>query len=314
MLSRRSLWQTLLLSGLIFFGAITQSCTCQSAKLASTNSAICVPQHKTRTVSTLPKEQRVPGATAYSFTIDGNGQLAISIPLLVPPGRANLAPDLELRYAGPNQDGVAGNFDLLGASVISRCNKSLGIDGETRSVQMDSTDAYCLDSHRLVAIAENESSIEYRLWPDSQVKVIQHLTENNSYFVAYHPNGEVIDYGTSFATRPSANGIVYAWLAAEQREPRGNVQFGYCFAEQDGNVKEFALDEISYADRVVSLAYSARENDRVVYKNGLTLQRSLQLDSVKMAVDGRLTRQYELAYQQSETMQSTSSCLRLEIG
>jgi hypothetical protein len=70
-------------------------------------------------------------------------------------------------------------------------------------------------------------------------------------------------------------------------------------------VQEVALDEIGYTNRVVSLTYSAREEARVVYENGLALQRSLQLDSVKTAVDGKLTHQYEFAYQQSITTKRT---------
>ena len=53
------------------------------------------------------------------------------------------------------------------------------------------------------------------------------------------------------------------------------------------------------------MTYSAREEARVVYENGLALQRSLQLDSVKTAVDGKLTHQYEFAYQQSITTKRT---------
>jgi RHS repeat-associated protein len=296
---RRSLWQTLLPLWMFLVSAFMQSCSCQSTKPVRTKASVCVPQHKTQTVSTLSEKKIVPGATAYSFGVDGSGQLALSIPLQVP--TAQMVPELELHYAGPNHDGVAGNFDLVGASVISRCNKSLAIDGENCAVQMDSSDALCLDGNRLVVTEQNAETVEYRLWPDNQVKVMQHVNDTDSSFVAFHPNGEVIEYGTSEATRPSANGVVYAWLAAEQRDPRGNVQFGYCFAEEDGNVQEFALDEISYADRVVSLAYSARENARVVYENSLPLQRSLQLDSVRMAVGGKLTHQYDLTYEQSET-------------
>lgn len=144
----------------------------------------------------------VPGATTYSFCIDGTGQRAMSIPLSMPP--ANIVPDLELRCAGLNHEGIAGIFDLVGASVIQRCNKSLAVDGEIRAPEIVDTDALCIDSHRLVAIAKNASSIEYRLWPDNQIKVIQHLTENDSYFVAYQSSGNVFTYGTTAATRPSA--------------------------------------------------------------------------------------------------------------
>jgi hypothetical protein len=224
-----------------------------------------------------------------------------------------MAPDLELRYSGPNHEGIAGNFDLVGASVISRCKKSMALDGEIAAIEISEADALCLNGLRLVLIAQNASTREFRTWPDKQIKVIQHLDDPGSHFTAHHSNGEVIQYGTTPGTRPSANGKTLAWLAETRNDPRGNtIAFGYCFVEEEGDVKEFALDEVHYglfegedAERIVSFQYGEKEKTQSFYEAGVELRQSLRLDNVSLLANDRIVRHYELGYDESAATKRT---------
>ena len=82
-----------------------------------------------------------------------------------------------------------------------------------------------LDGKRLVIVAQSGSTIEYRTFPDTLVKVIGHFENASvSFFEAFLPSGDVIAYGKTPATRPMASGSVpRAWLAGERRDARGNA-------------------------------------------------------------------------------------------
>ena len=87
------------------------------------------------------------------------------------------------------------------------------------------------------------------------------------------------------------------------------MSYGYCFAEVDGFVAEYALDEIRYTGfvgeegtRAVSFVYGTKDPDdvRKTYSARMEFQNALRLDEVQTSVDGELVRRYEFSYEQSE--------------
>jgi len=221
----RSLRQAFVIANLVIACAVMPACECSDPGQAPQSRPIlaCEPQHERIPAAPLPSvKTTVPGAMAASFGVVG-GDATLSLPLVAVPGRAGVEPDLRLSYSSAAGDGVLGvGFSLSGASAITRCPKTLSLDGEIRSVQYDADDAFCLDGKRLVIVAQSGSTIEYRTFPDTLVKVIGHF-ENASaaYFEAFLPSGDVIAYGKTPGTRPMASGSVpRAWLASEKRDMR----------------------------------------------------------------------------------------------
>jgi hypothetical protein len=158
----------------------------------------------------------------------------------------------------------------------------MAIDSEIRAIQFDSKDALCLDGKRLVVISQNADVAEYRTLPDTQFKVIGHLSKNEVvYFEAFLPTGWVIEYGKTAGSRPLAlGGVPRAWLATEMRDARGNTMtYGYCFAEADGYTAEYAVDEIKYtqfegdasveATRAVAFVYGVKEDRDLFGRNAI---------------------------------------------
>ncbi len=308
----RSIWQTLVPLWLFVACALLQSaCSCQSAKARSTKPAACIAQHEKLPVAkALESPTLAAGFTPYAFVISGSGAPNVAIDLVAPPGRTNLAPDLQLRYAGPQHEGAVGNFELAGASSITHCPKSSSVDGEIDSVHFSDDDALCLNGQKLVEVARAGETIQYALWPDGHIKVVKYLPKNkDSYFVAFYPSGEVISFGKTAGSRPTTGNVPIAWLADEQRDARGNtLQYGYCFATNGDDVREYALDEVRYgfsgdsaqSTRVVSLVYGQDEHARTTFEGGHKFQRSLKLDEVQMSVDSALVRRYVMTYDRSE--------------
>jgi hypothetical protein len=270
----------------------------------------------------------VPGTISASFAVTDAGDAVLSMPLVVPPGRAGVEPSLAINYSSSGGNGVLGmGFTLSsGASAVTRCPKTIAIDGEIRAVHYDADDAFCIDSRRLVFVAQNGDSIEYRTFPDSLVKVIGHFAKGDaSYFEAFLPNGWVVEFGKTAGSRPMAlGGVPRAWLANEMHDARGNAMtYGYCFAENDRYVAEYALDEVRYAGfegmagtRAVSFVYGTKDPDdvRTIYSVGMGFQSALRLEEVQTRVGDDLVRRYEFGYEQSETTGRTRLVSAQECG
>ncbi len=328
--ANRGIWQALIPLWFLLFGVFAPAgCACGPERQVQSSKPIaCRPQHDRHAISPpLASKTIVAGTIPASFAVTDSGDAAMSMPLEVPPGRAGVEPSLAISYSSSSGDGVLGTgFSITGASSITRCPKTMAIDGEIRAVQYDVDDALCLDGKRLVVVAENDTTIEYRTFPDSQVKVIGHLIGDESHFEAFLSSGWVVEYGETAGSRPLArNGAPRTWLATETRDARGNsMSYGYCFAESDeGFTAEYALDEIRYTGfdgekgtRAVSFVYGTKNPDdvRKTYSGGMEFQNALRLDEVQTRVEGELVRRYEFAYEQGETTGRTRLVSAQECG
>ncbi len=310
---------------------VQAGCSCEpDRQVKSTQTSICRPQHERLAIfprGTSPVAL-MPGTLPVTYGVTDTGESALSMPLVVPPGRASVEPSLAISYSSASSNGVLGvGFSISGVSSITRCPKTMAIDSEIRAVQYDADDARCLDGKRLVVVGQNGDSIEYRTFPDSQVKVVEYLaTTDESYFEAFLPSGWFVEYGKTAGSRPLArNGNPRAWLATSTRDARGNAMtYGYCFAESDeGFTAEYALDEIRYTGfdgeqgtRAVSFVYSTKDADdvRTVYSGGMAFQSALRLDEVQTRVGDDLVRRYEFGYEQSETTGRTRLVTTQECG
>src|SRR5262249_15469267 len=131
-------------------------------------------------------------------------------------------------------------------------------------VRYDALDKLCLDGKRLVPVSQAPGTIEYRTFPDTNVKVIGHYPTGGSTpataisFDAFMPDGMLIAYGGSDSGKPlTPGGVPQIWLATGAHDGRGNAMtYAYCFNEGDGYTAEYALDEIQYASFTPSLAAS----------------------------------------------------------
>jgi hypothetical protein len=200
----------------------------------------------------------VPGAIPVSFSTE-SADAALSIPIAVSPGRN--APDLRVSYSSSGGESLLGvGFSLSAASEIARCHKSMPLDAEIRAPQYDESDltSLCLNGKRLVVVSQNDNVIEYRSFPDSQLRVRHYIEDPSaSYFEVFYPDGSI----TRFASRPMANtGFPQKWLATERISPRGDaILYDWCSAEDEsGYAVETVLTSISYS------AYRGAEPEHAV--------------------------------------------------
>jgi hypothetical protein len=242
-----------LLAVVILVCAILPACTCSDEKprLPVQSILVCkASKAAVRAASPLAVREIVSGAMPVSFSAMDSGDAGLSIPIAVSPGRN--APELRVSYSSSAGENILGvGFSMNAGSAITRCPKTMAIDQERLPVLYDANDSFCINGQRMVEVARNGQTVEFRTFPDTQIKILGHVLENGpDYFEAWFPSGDRIDYGKTTETRPMAvTGAPRAWLAGEKHDARGNAtQYDWCFAEDEsGYVAEYVLTSIRYS-------------------------------------------------------------------
>ena len=108
------------------------------------------------------------GYLPSSWTVTPKGDLAFTLPLAVPPGRAGMAPSLALGYASGSGNGLVGvGWSVTGFSTIARGGRVLARDGATDGVDYSVRDRFYLDGQELVGVTATLVR-QQPIWPDSQ--------------------------------------------------------------------------------------------------------------------------------------------------
>lgn len=99
----------------------------------------------------LPLVAHAAFGTAASPAVDASGAFIYQIPIRVAPGSAGVQPSLSLSYSSQGSNGIAGmGWSVSGLSMITRCAKTLAVDGARGGVNLDANDRLCLDGQRLI--------------------------------------------------------------------------------------------------------------------------------------------------------------------
>lgn len=100
------------------------------------------------------------------------------VPIMVPPGRNGMQPELSLTYSSSAGSGIAGmGWSMSGGMSIHRCIRTLDQDGVAQPVRLDQSDALCLDGQRLLRVGGSgvygHAGAIYRTEIDSFARVTQ---------------------------------------------------------------------------------------------------------------------------------------------
>ncbi len=221
----------------------------------------------------LPAHDPTVGRLAGTAGTSG-GAATYSIPIVLPPGRHGMQPDLSLAYNSRSGNGIAGmGWSLSGLSSLHRCPQTLEQDGQIRPVELASSDKLCLDGVRLVATAGTygQSGTTYDTEIDSFSRVTQlggDLQSASTYFKVETKSGDILWYGNNAAAAnparviPGGASTPLTWMLARKQDRLGNfVRYRYT---SFGN-GESLLTDVFYTgfgstdgDRSVHLTYQPR--------------------------------------------------------
>lgn len=265
-----------------------------------------------------PKVGRVAGQAGVR-----GGAASYSIPIVVPPGRRGMQPELALTYNSSAGNGVAGmGWSLSGLSSIERCPATLDQDGTIRPVNLDAADKLCMDGQRLIATSGvyGQSGTTYATEIDSFARVTQlggALNSASAYFKVQTKSGDIVYYGgnsTGASTSrviPGGVSVPMTWLIERRQDSVGNM-IRYAYTSYGNG--EVLLSYVLYTgfagtdgDRRVDLVYQTRTggvgaNDQASsYVAGGLIRQTQRLVSVTTRAGSQPVREYQLAYQLSNT-------------
>ncbi|MFS4470792.1 SpvB/TcaC N-terminal domain-containing protein [Chryseobacterium sp. T20] len=89
--------------------------------------------------------------TKGNIEVNGAGQLQFTLPIALPPGIKNIAPQVNLVYTSGSSNGISGyGWNLLGLTAVSRTGRTVEKDGEAKGAQLDESDYYSFNGQRLI--------------------------------------------------------------------------------------------------------------------------------------------------------------------
>lgn len=89
--------------------------------------------------------------TKGNIEVNSGGQVSFTLPIPLPPGVKDVAPQINLNYISGSGNGVAGyGWNIGGITGISRVSKNIEKDNEVRGIQNDLTDLYTFNGQRLI--------------------------------------------------------------------------------------------------------------------------------------------------------------------
>jgi hypothetical protein len=148
---------------------------------------------------------------------------------------------------------------------------------------------------------------EYRLWPDSQVRVLGYGAPaandfHETYFDAYLPNADEVSYGKSANARSSwRDAVTRSWQKELEVDRRGNT-IRYTYASlgggTHGTTREHVIDSMTYAgfiddqgvetpgDTVIDFEYNDEPRYGTLFYQGDEISRRMQLVRIDMRKHG----------------------------
>jgi hypothetical protein len=254
----------------------------------------------------------LPGDSGVS-----GGAATYHIPIVVPPGRDELAPSLSLAYSSRSGDGMLGTgWYLNGYSSVHRCPATLAMDGYSAGVRYAATDRLCLDGRHLVLAGGKygHDAASYRTEDDifALVRESGDLNAPGAYFVVTYKNGLKTFYKAAFTEQGAPAPV--SWYESWDQDRSGNV-VSYHYTEPTpsealyseirytGRIRDGVIEE---GDRVVRFGYEQRPDIETEYLAGGLTRQTRRLTTIVVGLDRPIAsggfhklREYDLHYIQS---------------
>jgi len=96
------------------------------------------------------------GTVQADFRVSEVGAATYTLPINLPQGTAGVIPQVALSYNSQGGDGIVGKgWSISATSGISRCPKSIAMDGEIDAITLSISDRLCLNGERLLLNRES---------------------------------------------------------------------------------------------------------------------------------------------------------------
>ena len=261
------------------------------------------------------------GTLAGDFNVSPDGHARYTIPIEVPPGIGGLTPKLAFEYESGAGNGVMGvGWQIAGLSTISRCPKTIAVDGVRRAVVYDGQDAFCLDGKRLIRTGTSGSNYLFRTETETFTKVIGNAWDpirGPVSFTAYTKDGRIMHFGSDPVANNSTIIVqvtegqrVSSWHldAVYDRSPAGTrFTVKYINSKAQDGTQDFRPDLIIYNSSTNSTSdgmsvrfryeTTPRQDLARIFRGGARFSNAYRLSSVDIGRCTHLVRSYKLTYE-----------------
>ncbi|WP_299278908.1 RHS repeat-associated core domain-containing protein [uncultured Psychroserpens sp.] len=243
------------------------------------------------------------GTTPGEFAVSLSGAATYNVPINLPPGIKDVAPNIGISFSSQASNGLAGwGWNVTGLSTITRIPATKHHDGLIDPVDFDSSDRFALDGQRLMIKSGSygSSGSEYQTENYSNIKIKAYGTSpygssyGPSYFIVFYPDGTRAWYGNGGSSRGRLE-----WALYKRQDPQGNyIEYNY---SQSNNL--LRINRIKYGSRTgttppndIYFYYKTRTRPELSYIKGLTFKRTNILDRIEVKGGNQLYRKYQLSH------------------
>lgn len=263
--------------------------------------------------------------TKGELSVSGSGTVSYKVPIALPPGIKDVAPQLALVYNGSSVQGMAGmGWNLIGVSSISRISSRLDLDNTIDVVDFDNLDRFALDGQRLIeksgvyGIAGTTYQTEN--YSNLKIESTGSFTSQALEYCFYDNFGNVISCDTPFAYGPQSFAVTFPdgsqafyggtadsrglmeWMINRWVDPQGNY-IDYTYETEDNTIR---IKKISWGkntnsastyENLIEFNYKVRVRAEYSYLNGIKIAATKILSFVTVKTGGQLFRTYTLEHE-----------------
>ena len=244
------------------------------------------------------------------------GAATMNIPIVIPPGRKNMQPNISLSYSSNNSNGICGTGWAVPVMTIQRSAKN----GVPRYTNMAD---FTAGGQELVNIGADEYKLKLE---SSFTKYI--YSSADSKWIAYDKSGIKYYFGSTDASRtscPTNPAYIFIWHIDKVSDVYGNT-IAYEYEKEDGVVylkyiyytSNDQCTPVLNADKRIEFIYGAAERPDKIYSRraGWPAVLKRRLEKIKVYIDankdsvwgaGEVIWTYNLSY----ILSADTSCLLL---
>lgn len=249
------------------------------------------------------------GTIEGDLEVTNRGEAQYTVPLVLPPGRAGLEPNLALTYNSAAGNGDLGQgWSLSGLHRITRCPETISQDGISRGTK-DSlaggsyqSGALCLNGARLIRIAGSNAELEFRTEIDTGVKVVAANSDDlNAGFLAYYSDGRIATFAHP-DLQSDAPPLEDIWVLTRVEDRAGNYMTVEHDARKHGRYAILRPKKVWYTghidgtapDTLVEFHYERRPDITSGFRDGIVFLNDDILKKISVSLGELPVREYRL--------------------
>lgn len=234
---------------------------------------------------------KVPKKTGVQST-NSTGALTYDVPIIIPPGRNNLQPDVRIMYNSQSTEGesIVGQGWSVPIPSISRVNRTglENIYSESYFTSTLSDELVSLGSGAFAAKVDNGEFLEYSL--------------SSNVWTMIDKEGTEYTFGASAASRqdnPSDSSKIFKWMLSEVRDTNDNY-ITYEYTKDQGQIYPYRITYTGHGstDGIFQVEFSKELKDDIFTSNqaGFEVNTRYRINEIQAKISGSWVRKYELDY------------------